>query len=419
MSMGAVGRGTTIEHVEVYQNKDDGFEFFGGTVNTKYLVNWANGDDSFDWDEGFRGKGQFWLTVQGPIKDEGDKSDKGGELDGSTGGDNRMPSSIGTIYNATMVGMGKGTGLKNACLHFRDGGGGRFYNSVFMDFGGAPVLIEGDPASSSHSSGKMTTYNYANVKPSGGTPTNNAASGLGGYIGYDHELGGKMLEVKNCVFWKFGYTNAYGCVANVVGTAGAYGAEDDRDKKKDGDKFHYGIDTGFNLYAAAFSNAYLNEATSPAPVDALERATVGVDIGGTLFYPVTALEPTLPSGSPYLTGGRTVPEDGFYTPVAFRGAFNDSKNWASWTLAAQFGLIDWEEGTVLDDYDNPFIQNEHLTYSVKFMANDAGTTFRFQWKSALTDPTWTTLETRTGVTGEQTFTDTRELAGSGFYQVAK
>ncbi len=37
---------------------DDGFEFFGDTVNTKYLINSFNDDDNFDWDEGFRGKGQ-------------------------------------------------------------------------------------------------------------------------------------------------------------------------------------------------------------------------------------------------------------------------------------------------------------------------------------------------------------------------
>jgi len=420
LTMGAVGRGTTIEHVEVFQNKDDGFEFFGGTVNTKYLVNWANGDDSFDWDEGFRGKGQFWLTVQGPLSSESDKSDKGGELDGSTTGDNRMPSSIGTVYNATMVGLGKGTGLKNTALHFRDGTGGRFYNSVFMDFGGACALIEGDPASGTHSSGKMTTYDYANVKPGvGEIPTQNGGAGLSGYIGYDHETGGKMLEIKNCVFWKFGYTNAYGCVTNATHLAEAYGAErNDAKSVFDGNKFHLGLDTGYSLFAAGFTNVYLDEASHNAPVVALERGA-GVVIGSTTYYPVTALEPNLPAGSPYLSGGRAVPDDGFYTSVAFKGAFNDTKNWASWTLAGQMALIDWDESIVLDDYDDPFIQSEHLTYSLKFVADNSSMTYKVQWKAALTDPSWTELTSITGKTGEQTYTDTRELAGSGFYKVTK
>ena len=44
--MGGVGSGTVIEYVEVYNNQDDGFEWFGGTVNTKYLVSAFNGDDA-------------------------------------------------------------------------------------------------------------------------------------------------------------------------------------------------------------------------------------------------------------------------------------------------------------------------------------------------------------------------------------
>ncbi len=33
LTLGAVGRGTTLEYVEVFTNSDDCFEFFGGTVN--------------------------------------------------------------------------------------------------------------------------------------------------------------------------------------------------------------------------------------------------------------------------------------------------------------------------------------------------------------------------------------------------
>ena len=63
LTLGGVGSGTTIEYIEVVANKDDGVEFFGGTANTKYLITAYCGDDSFDYDEGFRGKGQFWVTV--------------------------------------------------------------------------------------------------------------------------------------------------------------------------------------------------------------------------------------------------------------------------------------------------------------------------------------------------------------------
>jgi len=64
----AVGRGTTIEYIESYCAADDGFEFFGGTVNTKYLVSAFNDDDAFDTDMGYRGTNQFWFAIQAPDK---------------------------------------------------------------------------------------------------------------------------------------------------------------------------------------------------------------------------------------------------------------------------------------------------------------------------------------------------------------
>ncbi|MEW6158554.1 MAG: hypothetical protein AB1813_14065, partial [Verrucomicrobiota bacterium] len=81
LSLCAVGRGTVIEHVETYATADDGFEFFGGTVNTKYLVSAFNDDDAFDIDQGFRGKNQFWFSIQEP-----GKKDHGGEWNGEPNG---------------------------------------------------------------------------------------------------------------------------------------------------------------------------------------------------------------------------------------------------------------------------------------------------------------------------------------------
>jgi hypothetical protein len=63
LTMGGVGDGTTIEFVEVYANYDDGFEWFGGTVNTNNLVVSYIGDDSFDTDQGFTGVNQFSFSI--------------------------------------------------------------------------------------------------------------------------------------------------------------------------------------------------------------------------------------------------------------------------------------------------------------------------------------------------------------------
>ena len=65
LSLGGIGRGTDIHHVDIMNNVDDGVEIWGGTVNLKYLNVWNIGDDTFDVDQGWRGKAQFGLIVQG------------------------------------------------------------------------------------------------------------------------------------------------------------------------------------------------------------------------------------------------------------------------------------------------------------------------------------------------------------------
>ena len=64
VSLGGVGDGTTISFVEVYANFDDGFEWFGGTVNGDHLVSTLIGDDSFDVDQGYTGINQYLFTIQ-------------------------------------------------------------------------------------------------------------------------------------------------------------------------------------------------------------------------------------------------------------------------------------------------------------------------------------------------------------------
>jgi hypothetical protein len=61
LTMGAVGRRTRINYVQVSYGNDDGFEWFGGTVNHKYLISYGVLDDDFDSDNGYTGKVQFGL----------------------------------------------------------------------------------------------------------------------------------------------------------------------------------------------------------------------------------------------------------------------------------------------------------------------------------------------------------------------
>jgi len=55
LSLGGVGSGTTIDHIEVVSNQDDGIEWFGGTVNVTNVVVWNVGDDGIDTDQSWSG----------------------------------------------------------------------------------------------------------------------------------------------------------------------------------------------------------------------------------------------------------------------------------------------------------------------------------------------------------------------------
>ena len=56
ITFGSVGSGTTIDHLQVSYSNDDSYEWFGGSVNCKYLVAYNGWDDEFDTDNGFSGK---------------------------------------------------------------------------------------------------------------------------------------------------------------------------------------------------------------------------------------------------------------------------------------------------------------------------------------------------------------------------
>lgn len=139
LTLGACGEATIISHVEVVSNKDDGVEFFGGLPRLDHiLVAWV-GDDSYDYDEGYRGYGQFWAAVQ--TEADGDRL---GEHDGGPSDcEFCEPYAHPIIHNATYIGV---PGQSRRCITFRDNAGGEYHNSIFaeQDKGIDIEYIEGD-----------------------------------------------------------------------------------------------------------------------------------------------------------------------------------------------------------------------------------------------------------------------------------
>ena len=79
LTLGGVGSGTTIHHIEVVGNVDDGIEWFGGSVNTSDLLVWAQGDDAFDVDQAYSG------TISNIMSIADLESDHALEIDGPEG----------------------------------------------------------------------------------------------------------------------------------------------------------------------------------------------------------------------------------------------------------------------------------------------------------------------------------------------
>lgn len=64
LTLGSVGSGTELHHVQVSFSNDDSFEWFGGNVNSSHLIAWKGTDDDFDTDNGYSGISQFGIGVK-------------------------------------------------------------------------------------------------------------------------------------------------------------------------------------------------------------------------------------------------------------------------------------------------------------------------------------------------------------------
>ncbi|MBP1654573.1 MAG: hypothetical protein H6Q28_1129, partial [Bacteroidetes bacterium] len=105
LTMGGVGLGTEIHHVQVSYSDDDGFEWFGGTVNAKYLVNYGGTDDEFDSDFGWSGKVQFAFGLKDPNRWDPTGESNGFESDNDgSATSTALPWTEPVFSNVTLVG---------------------------------------------------------------------------------------------------------------------------------------------------------------------------------------------------------------------------------------------------------------------------------------------------------------------------
>lgn len=103
LTLGSVGSGTQIDHVQVSFSNDDSFEWFGGTVNCNHLVAYNGWDDDFDTDNGFSGKVQFCLSLRNSKIADASQSN-GFESDNNASGSDASPMTTAVFSNVTFIG---------------------------------------------------------------------------------------------------------------------------------------------------------------------------------------------------------------------------------------------------------------------------------------------------------------------------
>lgn len=182
LTMGGVGRKTLLEYVQVSYCGDDSFEWFGGTVNGKYLISLGAIDDDFDTDNGYRGKLQFLIALRDP-----QFADVSGshamEADNDAGGTFNTPRSNVTISNATFVGPMSDTSATGWNPNFRRGGHWRrstlygLFNSVVMGWPDA-LLFDGNNVANAANADTIALQNTIFAGNKGGFKTASVTIGF-------------------------------------------------------------------------------------------------------------------------------------------------------------------------------------------------------------------------------------------------
>lgn len=309
LSLGSVGRGTTIENIEVVSCADDGIELWGGTVNLKYASFMFGNDDNLDWDCGWTGKAQFLFVLKADGTTSPD-NDNGFEMDADDQKSNLLPRSHPIIYNATMIGNSKvvGTADNNgmAAIAAKELTEGEIYNSVIANwrFGFNPQKALGTRTGTSEA-----YHNWSVVAGNGSQSLKVKCNTFAGIIQ-------KTIAIDK----------------NGVGVATA---DDSTQFFTTDNNIAIATIPGFN---SAFSiNGTTNAVT--IPVDAVPNPAIS-----TVGCPVA-------------------PVDGFFTPANYRGAFaSTGQNWLStWSYNVLLNTVSGLQPCPTD------INGDGLTNNVDFL----------------------------------------------------
>lgn len=176
VTLGSVGYGTTLSHIQVSFSNDDSYEWFGGSVNSTYLIAYKGIDDDFDTDNGYNGFNQFGIGMKDSSRFDptwgatsGGSTSEGFESDNDASGTLSLPFTEAVFSNYTMVGpyaVGETYSQHSSTMRsaFRRGArirrnsGQSVINSIFMGYRNG-IMIDGAASEGKASFGNTLTKN--------------------------------------------------------------------------------------------------------------------------------------------------------------------------------------------------------------------------------------------------------------------
>jgi hypothetical protein len=296
LTMGSVGRGTVIEYVQASYGLDDAFEWFGGTVDAKYLVAFKGLDDDFDVDLGYSGRVQFGLGVRSPM---------GADQSGSNGFevDNNGSGSAATPYTSAVFANISILGPKNN----RE----------------TPISLQFQHAAQLRRNSRISIYNSFMTGYPDGLYIDDAAAGSGQAFLND-ELQIRNVYLAGVDNWG---GNGYGSAGTIFTTAPANGLQHPNAPRGNRLKAHANFPGGLAAMTTKFETAAYNNRYFDKYQD------MGIDPSAFLLG-----EPkfTPNAGSVLLNTAQwdnTPKADSFFQQVPFVGAFGTTdwtSGWAEW-----------------------------------------------------------------------------------------
>jgi len=376
-----VGRNTVAEFLADWNNADDSFELWGGSLNLRHCISAFPGDDGLDTDQGYTGTVQFYVQLQNNAVDaNGNVSrratvnvgDSQSENDGPESGNSAVPYSVYTLANATFIGRGYntiaeryigGTGVAATAAiepavgpNYKDNGSCKVYNSLFMDSPHGAMLVMDRAAfgvTTSGTAGNSAINRFTVNRTSGGFDAAGRASDL--VTAQTTAPGEKDGLFNNVWFFRDGlldtgalgvngkYASLAALVADItanpttfwVATDSAlFPDRTDRNERGANNATHRANIADMITVVKASNGVKFDQ--DPGVTVPYNHRLSGIDIKPTATAARDVAVNQLPN---YDTAGSTKTTRSLVTGAAFVGAVRDSSWFRGWNFASQSGCF--------------------------------------------------------------------------------